>query len=120
MRQVHTNHGGTGATGITSHPVPAENPTLLPLMSSLSASLLLLDELLAVISVRIKRGDAGTGDNSVPTRLSPAPQVTILCPRAQGFFAGEGSFFRPEEQAGRVASGDWNVYQRHIKRCPLG
>ena len=46
--------GGTGAAGVTPSPVPAENPPALPAMSSLAVSSMSLDELLAVISVRVR------------------------------------------------------------------
>ena len=111
MRQVHNNRGGTGATGITLHPVPAENPTVLPLTSSLSASSMPLDEWLAVISMRVKsrhRRQLRT-NRVVPGSTSDNPMPGPIA------LGGEGSFL----QAGRVASGVWYVYQRDIKWCIL-
>ena len=78
--------GGTGATGTTPPPVPAENPPVLPAMSSLAVSSMSLDELLPVISARVKEElqaqvttpyhPAATG--AVPA-LATTPQATIPC-----------------------------------------
>ena len=77
--------GGTGAAGVTPPPVPAENLPVLPVMSSLAVSSMLLNELLAVISARVREEiqqvttlyhPAATG--AVPA-LATAPLATIPC-----------------------------------------
>ena len=83
-RPVRQVSGGTGSAGITPPPVPAENPPALPSMSSLSVSSMSLDELVAVISARVREKIqaqvmtlchlAATG---VVPALATAPQATI-------------------------------------------
>ena len=98
--------GGTGAAGVTPSPVPVEIHPVLPVMGSLAVSSMSLDELLAVISARVR--EEIQAQATTPYHLAATGAVPALATAPLAMIPYQASEPRPSPPVGGAPSGQRN------------